>query len=132
MSETREKIEGILHLNGCQQRTAGWNEAKDGKEMDMEDMERLEELTLNETMYEVDKAIAQAQIDLIDYIFKEPTGPQIMTVEEMKETKDENWRDEVIQYFFNTDSLMFNLQRKREALQKLVDYGDEPDQERSY
>ena len=128
----RENIEAILHLNGCQQRTAGWNEAKDGKDMDMEDMERLEELTLNETMYEVDKAVAQAQIDLIDYIFKEPTGPQIMTVKEMKETKDEDWRDEVIQYFFNTDSLMFNLQRKREALQKLIDYGDDPDQERSY
>ena len=121
MPSPKETIEGILHLNGCQQRTAGWNEAKDGKDLDTDDMERLEDLTLEEVMYTVDRTVAQAQIDLIDYIFKEPTGSLIMTNQEMKDTKDSEWRDEVIQYFFNTDSLMFNLQRKREQLQKVVE-----------
>lgn len=126
----RDKVEAILHLNGCQQRTAGWNEAKSGKDISLQQMERLEELTLDEVMVEFDRAVAQAQIDLIDYIFREPTGAQIMTVEQMKNTKDEDWRDEVVQYFFNTDSLMFNLQRKREMLQKELE--DDKDDERSY
>jgi len=43
-----ESLDAILHLNGCQQRTAGHNEALDKKELDMDDMERLEKLTLDE------------------------------------------------------------------------------------
>lgn len=59
-----------------------------------------------------------AQIEIIDYTMRKPTGELTMTVEEMKATSDAGWRDEVIQYFFNADSLMFNLQRKKEELQK--------------
>lgn len=43
-----EELESILHLNGCQQHVAGWNEAKAGGEMDTERMEELEDLTLEE------------------------------------------------------------------------------------
>lgn len=53
--ELRGKLDAVLHLNGCQQRTAGHNEAKDGKDLDMEDMERLERETLDEALRLIDE-----------------------------------------------------------------------------
>jgi hypothetical protein len=54
-TKLEKDIEKILHLNGCQQRTAGWNEAKDGKDLNDVDMERLEQITLGEVMAEINK-----------------------------------------------------------------------------
>jgi hypothetical protein len=59
----REKLDSILHLNGCQQRTAGYNEAKDGKDLDTDDVERLEEVTLNEVLALVEEHTARAVQD---------------------------------------------------------------------
>ena len=53
-ADFKESLESILHLNGCQQRTAGFNE----KDLDMNDMERLEVLTLEEVY---DKAMKFAR-----------------------------------------------------------------------
>ena len=40
------ELESLLHINGCQQRTAGYNEAKQGADgMDTDDMERQNERT---------------------------------------------------------------------------------------
>lgn len=61
---------------------------------------------------------AEAQIEVIDYIFRRPTGELTMSVADMKETLDEDWRDETIQYFFNVESLMMNLDRQKEKLTK--------------
>jgi len=44
----REALDSILHLNGCQQYTNGWNTGKKGKDLDMKDVDRLEKLTLKE------------------------------------------------------------------------------------
>ena len=46
--EEVNKLETILHLNGCQQRTAGYNEAKKGEELNLSDAAYFEELTLKE------------------------------------------------------------------------------------
>lgn len=66
--ELRERVEAILHLNGCQQRTSGYNEAIDGKDLDMEDTERLEYTTLNEVMalftQQLNKAVVDAVADM--------------------------------------------------------------------
>lgn len=68
--ELREKLDAVLHLNGCQQRTAGYNEAKDGKDLDDVDMERLEKLTLDEAMALIqadrEKAVREARVDELE------------------------------------------------------------------
>lgn len=51
----KKDLEVVLHLNGCQQRTAGYNEGVDGKELDTDDMERLEEITLKEVLEVIQK-----------------------------------------------------------------------------
>ena len=49
--ELREELEIRLCINGCQQRTAGYNEAKQGKKgLDTDDMERMETIAVNEVM----------------------------------------------------------------------------------
>ena len=49
--ELREELEIRLCINGCQQRTAGYNEAKQGKKgLDTDDMERMETIAVNEAM----------------------------------------------------------------------------------
>ena len=53
----RRNLEKILHLNGCQQRTAGHNEAMAGKELDMKEMYRLEKLTLREVMDKIEEIL---------------------------------------------------------------------------
>lgn len=55
MSSLKEDLERVLHLNGCQQRTAGYNEGLEGEELDTEDMERLEIITLKEVLEVVQK-----------------------------------------------------------------------------
>lgn len=64
------------------------------------------------------KAVREAKIEVIDYVLREPTGALIMTSKEMNATPDSEWRNQVIQYFFNTDSLRFNLERMKETLEK--------------
>jgi len=44
------ELESLLHINGCQQRTAGYNEAKDGKDIDTDDVERLEKIAYDEVL----------------------------------------------------------------------------------
>jgi hypothetical protein len=48
MKNTTDELESILHLNGCQQYTRGWNDAKDGKDIDTDKIEELEKATLEE------------------------------------------------------------------------------------
>ena len=49
--ELREELEIRLCINGCQQRTAGYNEAKQGADgMDTDDMERLEKIAYDEVL----------------------------------------------------------------------------------
>ena len=55
MNTLKKDLEIVLHLNGCQQRTAGYNEGVDGKELDTEDMERLESITLKEVFEVIQK-----------------------------------------------------------------------------
>lgn len=43
-----DELESILHLNGCQQYTAGYNAAKKGEELNLEEIDHLEKLTLKE------------------------------------------------------------------------------------
>lgn len=46
-----EALESVLHLNGCQQRTAGWNEGRYGAEdIDFANMEELEQTTYKEVL----------------------------------------------------------------------------------
>lgn len=63
-----EQLESILHLNGCQQRTAGYNEAKQGKELDMEHMDLLEKQTLEEVMAWNKANVIEAQQQLIERV----------------------------------------------------------------
>ena len=62
----RSELAKVLHLNGCQQRTAGYNDHIDKKDIDTDDMERLEALTLDEVMTEVSlychKQVIEARI----------------------------------------------------------------------
>jgi hypothetical protein len=58
---------------------------------------------------------------LLEYILSEPAGTQTMTTEQMDAVKDENWRDEVIQYFFNTESLRMSLQGQLDEIEKKED-----------
>ena len=51
----RDEIEQILHLNGCQQRTAGYNEGYDRRDINDDHMEKLEKDTLNEVMLAIEK-----------------------------------------------------------------------------
>ncbi len=51
----KKDLEVVLHLNGCQQRTAGYNEALSGAELDTDDMERLKEITLKEVLEVIQK-----------------------------------------------------------------------------
>lgn len=54
------EIEAILHLDGCQQRTAGYNEAKSGKELDYQDMEKKEV----ETFIEIKRILKKYEISV--------------------------------------------------------------------
>ena len=58
-AQLRKRLEPILHLNGCQQRTAGHNDALDKKGIDVEDMERLEKLTLDAVVGELKKLLEE-------------------------------------------------------------------------
>lgn len=51
----REELESILHLNGCQQRTHGYNEGYDRRDIDDEHMEQLEKETLDAVIEAVEK-----------------------------------------------------------------------------
>lgn len=67
-----QELEKILHLSGCEQRTAGYNDHIDKKDVDvsgisppfllidLEDMEQLEKLTLKEVMQAVTKHTERA------------------------------------------------------------------------
>lgn len=46
--DIRTDILGIVHLVGCQAQSGGWNNAKQGKELDLEEVERLENTTADE------------------------------------------------------------------------------------
>ena len=70
--ELREELESRLCINGCQQRTAGYNEAKQGKKgLDTDDMERMETIAVNEVMELIatyrKKWEADARLGMIEY-----------------------------------------------------------------
>ena len=60
-----EELESILHLAGCQQRTAGYNDAISKKDIDTVDMEEMEATTLREVRAYVQTAERKARIDEI-------------------------------------------------------------------
>jgi hypothetical protein len=70
MSKHMNELEGILHLNGCQQYTQGWNDAKDGKDIDTDKIEELEKATLAEVQAHTDKAVKEARLDELKYLYK--------------------------------------------------------------
>lgn len=77
---------------------------------------------------EIIALIRDEKLALINYVLSRPTGELTMKTEQMKGTPDEKWRDEVIQYFFNTESLMMNLDRMRTALAAIKDEIGESDE----
>ena len=60
MTQPRDMLEAILHLAGCQQRTAGYNDAISKKDIDVVDMEQMEATTLREVRAYVQTAERKA------------------------------------------------------------------------
>ena len=79
-----DDLDSILHLNGCQQRTAGWNEAKAGNDLDFKDMERLEKTTLTE----VNKIVEAREQNLLRKLAFH-TGYTYSELKKFSEAKDE-------------------------------------------
>lgn len=110
--ELREELESRLCINGCQQRTAGYNEAKKGKKgLDTDDMERMETIAVNEAMkliatyrkkWETDAAdkVAKNALVIADYWINED-GRSKHLLQDLQDVKDISVLDHIDQKYID-------------------------------